>query len=120
MSHEFSPIEKLDDTSLESISGGLGGRISLYRVVTDIGYCGGTIGALGCLAGSAIYRSKASAALRDGDAKKHDKLNKTAKNLAIGAASCTGVLAATMIANRIHMIRHWKCYYGKAMYADDN
>ena len=105
INNKISKIEKLDDTSLENI---FGGRISPYRIIDDIGYCGGTIGALGCLAGSAICQSKASAALRNGDAKKHDKLNKTAKNLAIGAASCTGVLAASMVASRI--------YHGRSLY----
>ena len=115
INNKISKIEKLDDTSLESISGGLGGRISLYRVVTDIGYVGGVIGALGCLAGSAIYQAKASAALRNGDAKKHDKLNKTAKNLAIGAASCTGVIAAVAVADRI---RYRKTFYIKSRPAE--
>ena len=90
-------IEKLSDVSLENISGGLTCKQTATIINVGVYTALGTgVGAIGCAIASAVYSSKSSTALQQGENSKSLSYSNTAKYLSIGAASLgsIGILAA--------------------------
>lgn len=93
-------IEKLSDDTLENISGGaLTLEQKLYFATSDVTVLA-ELSSTACLVASAIYQSKASTALKNGDIKQYDKFNKASKKFAISAACCGALRLSSFIANR--------------------
>ena len=93
-------VQKLSDDTLENISGGvLTLENKLYLATADVTILA-EVSSNACLVASAIYQSKASAALKNGDTRQCDKFNKISKKFAIGAACCGALRIGSAIANR--------------------
>ena len=93
-------IEKLSDDTLENISGGaLTLEEKLYSATFNVTILA-EASSTACLVASAIYQSKASTALKNGDTKQCDKFNKISRKFAIGAACCGALRIGSSIANR--------------------
>ena len=91
-------IEKLPDSSLEEVSGGL--TCKQASTIINIGVytaVGTGLGAISCTVASAICSSKASRAMQQGDSAKSIYYNNTAKYLSITAGSL-GAVAVTAAA----------------------
>lgn len=90
-------IEKLEDTSLESISGG----DDLEDDVFGYSFCVmpvGAIGALGCSVAGFVCQNKASKYMRQGDKEKSKKYSQAAKYLEVSTITCSALAASGALA----------------------
>lgn len=111
-------IEKIPDCALEIVSGGLTCKQTAMIINVGVYTALGTgLGAISCCAASAICSSKASSAVREGDADKNLQYSNAAKYLSIAGASLGAVGIAAATVNVAVSITHGKnctkCCIGK-------
>lgn len=94
-------IEKLDDTALENVSGGIeiSDKVSTL-LETSTMYIGpvAAVSALGCTIADIVFTSKASKAQKNGEIEKYDKYSQTSKKLKASALACMGFMALNSVA----------------------
>lgn len=97
-------IEKLQDISLESVSGGYqlnpttGEVLAAYAIFAT---SAGVIGALGCSIAGFVCQNKASEYMRQDNKEKSEKYSKAAKSLGIATISCAGVATTGLVAGAV-------------------
>ena len=111
-------IERLPDTSLEKVSGGL--NCVQTATVVNVGVytaIGTGLGAVACTIASAVCSSVASKAQQQSDMEKNIKYNDAAKYLSIAASSLGSVGIAAAVTNFCVSSKHGKtctkCGIGK-------
>lgn len=95
-----SRVEKLEDVSLENVSGGVkpSDVLSSYSIVA---IPTGTITALGCSIAGFICQGKATKYMQQGDKTKSEKYSKVAKGLGIATMTCAGLATSGVAAEFI-------------------
>lgn len=84
-----SRVEKLEDVSLENVSGGVkpSDVLSYGILATPVG----AIGTLGCSIAGFVCQGKATKYMQQGDKTKSEKYSKAAKGLGIATITCAGL-----------------------------
>ena len=95
-----SRVEKLEDVSLENVSGG----VKPSDVLFDYGFVAiqvGAIGTLGCSIAGFDCQGKATKYMQQGDKTKSEKYSKAAKGLGIATMTCAGLATSGVAAGFI-------------------
>lgn len=85
-------IEKLSNSSLENVCGGISRETRSVLNTISLGtMASGIVGSLSCSIAELYYHTKAKKAMKRGDKAKYEMYSKASKGLNIAAISCGGV-----------------------------